>query len=46
MKRTLFVYLAMSAATSAEPVGICRSPVRREDDPPAVAGVADDVEVL
>ena len=42
----------MSAATSAEPVGICRSPIRKEEAeevelaPPAVTGVADEVEVL
>ena len=56
VERTLLVYLAMSAATSAEPVGICRSPIRKEEEeaaeeevelaPPAVVGVADEVEVL
>ena len=48
----MLVYLAMSAATSAEPVGICKSPIRKEEAeevelvPPAVVGVADEVEVL
>lgn len=39
---TLFVYLAISAATSADAVGICKSP---DVELPEVARAADDEDV-
>lgn len=43
---TLFVYLAMSAATSAETVGICKSPDMNEEELPDEPWAAVDEEVL
>ena len=43
------MYLAISAATSAEPVGIWRSPAIKEEEeevPEDVTKVTDEVEVL
>lgn len=39
---TLFVYLAISAATSAEAVGICKSPAMNDEELPDWAVVDDE----
>lgn len=41
----LFVYFAISAATSAETVGICTSPDMKEEELPEVTEAVDE-EVL